>query len=525
MTNKLVLLSLTVNAILFCSYMFSLNPEINRGRFTVEEDCVLMAAVKEYGQNFHNFPTNLLPGRDTVQIRSRYNNVLKHVGKREHWSLEHDITLNELVAKYGESNWAKIAQEIRFHNRTSCRSRYTTIVKFLKKHPNSKIEDVPRRKRAFSTNVTADNWMETIIKEKHRDFGDENDDDDDYTYAKDRTYSNVSSNVIGSAYYKYFRYAYNFRFGERIIANENIFENLQIVCQLLDVSDSTDFVLPRENFDGSFSDYITYSIEVPRITLECEFANSLHQMGKNDFTFPINLNTIIGLRAFVILFESDELIQRKGPRDMFGQLLVPKSEPSTSSACHSTNRMHPALHQFRRRFISLFKNAAMLAKATNLTRMKTGPRVKLKRASAFSSTAEAETSATSDVDLVNETIIIYNNESQQRIQELLSTGGSNEIVRVTTVNDNNEWNNANKTSQMMSSPSDEYSIPTQAIDAIAMETDYDYTLETNNGTYQIKVLNSNHTDDESALGTLKRERECIDKLSTMHSSTKTPRNQ
>lgn len=65
--------------------MFSLHPEINRAPFTVDEDCILMAAIKEYGCNYREFPTNLLPGRNMRQIRERYNNVLKHVNVREHW--------------------------------------------------------------------------------------------------------------------------------------------------------------------------------------------------------------------------------------------------------------------------------------------------------------------------------------------------------------------------------------------------------------------------------------------------------
>lgn len=500
----------------FRRYMFSLNPDINRGRFTVEEDCVLMAAVKEYGQNFNNFPPNLLPGRSTVQIRSRYNNVLKHVGKREHWTLEHDVHLMTLVAKHGESDWARISEEIRFHNRTSCRSRYMTIAKFLKKHPASKVEDVPRRKRAFSTNVTADNWMETIIKEKHRDLVEDNDDTDDFTYTKDRTYSAVTANVIGTSYYKYFRYAYNFRFGERTMANENLFENLQIVCQLLDASDLRNRALISDDFDDSLSDYVTCSTEVPRITLESDFAHSLLQMARHNFTFPINLNTIVGLRAFVVLFESDELVERKGPRNMFGQLLMPKEEPSTSDGARSTSRRHPALDQFRQRFISLFKNTAMLAKVSDLTVTKSGPRVKLKRASVFPRSLHAamrtETATTSAAPVVSETIIICNNESQQRIENLLTSSDSLETLRTVRGNDN-DWDVSgrppeNELTVLQTVPMDDYPMPIQSPGAT--DSDYDYELKTNSGTYQIKVL-SDASDDKPDLAKLKRERDSVDK--------------
>lgn len=67
--------------------MFSIKPGIVKNKFTVEEDCLIMAAVKEYGhQNFQKFPRNLLAGRTSIQIRNRYKNVLRFVGHTRSWN-------------------------------------------------------------------------------------------------------------------------------------------------------------------------------------------------------------------------------------------------------------------------------------------------------------------------------------------------------------------------------------------------------------------------------------------------------
>lgn len=153
---------------LYNRYMFSLKPTIKRDKFTVEEDCVLMAAVQKYETNFKLFPPNLLPGRNLVQIRNRYNNVLQYNGKARSWTPEDDQKLLDLVEKIGTKNWAQISTELQGHSRLSCRTRYTTIVKFLEKHPEATVADVTRKKRKTSSTVTTDNWMETIIQEKKK---------------------------------------------------------------------------------------------------------------------------------------------------------------------------------------------------------------------------------------------------------------------------------------------------------------------------------------------------------------------
>lgn len=346
----------------FSRYMFTLNPEINRSPFTVEEDCILMAAIKEYGTNFRGFPTNLLPGRNMKQIRSRYNNVLKHVNVREHWTEEHDKKLMKLVEQFGTSEWVKIADEMVSHSRTSCRQRYQTIQKFLDKNPDKTIADVPRRKRAFSTNVTTENWMETIIEAKNFDSIEMDDDcqnDCSETPTKSKTKTTKDSqnqqrmhsnaitkpSIYNMQYYDFLKYSFDFKLGKTITASDTLFENVQIACQLLQAP-----TLPRriDIFNASFSRYVTIRNDIKKVQLEPDLLHSLIQLGKNDFLFPVNMNTILGMRALTIMFEDKNSNKKKSAVEAV------KSERSGLG--------HDALNLFKMRFRSMFNHTAKLAK-------------------------------------------------------------------------------------------------------------------------------------------------------------------
>lgn len=345
--------------------MFTLNPEINRAPFTVEEDCILMAAIKEYGLNYSDFPTNLLPGRSMKQIRSRYNNVLKFVNVREHWTEHHDEKLVELVDRYGTSEWAKISEELVSHTRTSCRQRYTTIQKFLRKHPDKTISDVPRRKRAFSTNVTTDNWMEAIIEAKNFDSIEAASEDESERDVAEKNCKTKKSQQTGvgksalysTAYFDFFKYSFNFKFGETIPGSDALFENIQIACQLLQAP-----ALPRQIdvSDVSFSSYVTMQNNSKKVRLEPDLLQSLIQLGKNDFLYPVNLNTILGLRGLTLMFET---VDKK------------KAPPKRIKREANTAENHDALNLFKMRFNSIFKHSAAIA---NLQRTSTSVSLRLR---------------------------------------------------------------------------------------------------------------------------------------------------
>lgn len=357
-----------------------------------------MAAIKEYGTNYQNFPTNLLPGRNMKQIRNRYNNVLKLVKTREHWSELHDFKLMELVGKYGTMNWVKVSEEMVNHSRTSCRQRYTTIKKFLEKHPNTTVADVPRRKKAFSTNVTTENWMETIIQAKNSQFESINtfseDEEEDDNNEPKRTTIMTQESIHNTPFYDYFKYSFNFKFGDAIEGSHALFENVQTACQLLQAPN-----IPKDIniYDPSFSSYVTLSSCIEKVQLEPALLRSLLETGKNDFLYPVNLNTILGWRGLVMMFETTK---RKNNSEQ-----NIKCEPNTADG-------QGALELFKTRFKSIFKQTAQVAKLKRTftsVSVRLGADKKRKRpitSGIVASTATATATSTSTTDFHNNQTIV-----------------------------------------------------------------------------------------------------------------------
>lgn len=127
---------------------------------------MLLAAVKEYGTKFACIPKTLFPNRSTVQLRSRYNNTIKDRHKYQPWTVEDDRRLVEFVTQHGTSAWLECERFLgNKHSRISCRTRFCTIQKHLKKHPNSDIESVPRRKQyTYAHDVTSENWCKKVLE-------------------------------------------------------------------------------------------------------------------------------------------------------------------------------------------------------------------------------------------------------------------------------------------------------------------------------------------------------------------------
>lgn len=240
--------------------MFSLRPEIKKHKFTIEEDCIIMAGIKEFGKQFNKFPPYLLPGRSTLQIRNRYNNVLKFVGKTATWTLAHDEILLEQVKQHGTSNWAEIAKLLP-HTRTSCRSRYTTVSTYLQNNPGSSLKDVRRRNQIQSTNVTEDNWMETIIR------------------IKSDKQSDSSSKIPKpkSQFFEYLKYSYDLKFEPLRNPDDRVTSSTHMVCQLLRnrICPQNFRMLHSSDAKHCNLQYLNFNGEIPEIEMPTAWCTAL----------------------------------------------------------------------------------------------------------------------------------------------------------------------------------------------------------------------------------------------------------
>ncbi|XP_043656454.1 snRNA-activating protein complex subunit 4 [Drosophila teissieri] len=143
-------------------YYYVLHPRISHEAFTTKEDMMLFAAVEEYNGKFHCFPRSLFPNRSLTQLRTRYHNVLAQRNKTDSWSVQDDTRLMSFVTQYGASQWLNCATFLGNHTRTSCRTRFLVIKKFLEQNPNAKVEDLPRRRSKKVSLVNSDNWAQRL---------------------------------------------------------------------------------------------------------------------------------------------------------------------------------------------------------------------------------------------------------------------------------------------------------------------------------------------------------------------------
>lgn len=316
-------------------YMFTLKPGIKKEKFSTEEDCILMAAVQEYGSNFSNMPSNLLPGRTLVHLRNRYNNVLKLVGKTSAWTTEEDEAMMKMVEEFGTSSWAKIADILKTHTRFSCRTRHKTIQQFLERNPTMTIKDVPRKKKSTSSNITEDNWMENIIRIKREKESPRK------PLFMGKSFREKLSKENRSCY-DYFKYSFNFDYGEILVPSNSASNSIVISASILDFTfNQREFTLKKSRF----SPQQVCALKSFNVKLEYEWVQQLLDLRQKQFYFPPNWSTVLGMRGISLIYSEDEENNEEEEADDEGKL--------TELASTSLD-FKEALASFRKRFFSIF---------------------------------------------------------------------------------------------------------------------------------------------------------------------------
>ncbi|KAF1426317.1 snRNA-activating protein complex subunit 4, partial [Spheniscus magellanicus] len=111
----------------------SVDPSLKKGPWTPEEDAMLLAAVKKYGErDWYKIRTEV-PGRSDAQCRDRYLKALHCDVKKGKWSLEEEEQLIELVQKHGLGHWSKIASELPHRTGSQCLSKWKLMIGSKKK--------------------------------------------------------------------------------------------------------------------------------------------------------------------------------------------------------------------------------------------------------------------------------------------------------------------------------------------------------------------------------------------------------
>ncbi|CCF59423.1 hypothetical protein KAFR_0H00130 [Kazachstania africana CBS 2517] len=151
----------------------SLDPNLKKGRWTKEEDELLVKAYEKHGSHWLSVSMEIA-GRTEDQCAKRYIEVLGPTskGRLREWTVEEDLALISKVKKYG-TKWRKISSEMTFRPSLTCRNRWRKIItlvvrnraseeitKAVKENKNidlTKMNPIPSSKSASALSDFTDN--------------------------------------------------------------------------------------------------------------------------------------------------------------------------------------------------------------------------------------------------------------------------------------------------------------------------------------------------------------------------------
>ncbi|XP_064153613.1 snRNA-activating protein complex subunit 4 isoform X6 [Anguilla rostrata] len=131
-----------------------LDPTVRKGPWTKEEDEMLLKAVTKYGVRDWWKIRNEVPGRTDAQCRERYLDCLSEDVKKGRWSPEEEAMLINLVRKYGAGRWSKIASEMPNRIDSQCLQKW----KIMTGYPRCRLSRwTPRKNNEKSNKGTVRN--------------------------------------------------------------------------------------------------------------------------------------------------------------------------------------------------------------------------------------------------------------------------------------------------------------------------------------------------------------------------------
>lgn len=304
-----------------------------KGIFTTLENRVIMDFVAKYGEDFDKLSKYKLPGRSVTQIKNHYNNALRQKGEFLPWTHEEDKQLVEFVEQNGTNDWRSIADILKTHSRLSCRTRFMTISKFLKRNPECSLRDVPSKPKKITSVLKAKALTDADVEEMSTEVV--------ITSTKDSLAVLEKFKRDQPDLFHLVKGTFNFDMSNREL-NVN-HEKVQILSFLFDVDDKRVVQRKPHAFTPSQVTVLkeVFSLQYDQNLLREMLYAKIH----TQFLMPPNYNTVIGLRATVIKIHEEFEIQGNSPE------IVNQSEEYRTS-----------LVKFQKLYLSLFYWSAMLSK-------------------------------------------------------------------------------------------------------------------------------------------------------------------
>jgi hypothetical protein len=115
----------------------SLDPDINRGKWTLKEDAKLTKGVKKHGVNNWAAVAALVPGRIQIRCRQRWAKSLDPDINRGKWTPDEDTKLTEALTEHG-NNWVQVATMVPGRTNHQCRHRWAKCLDPTIEHTKGK---------------------------------------------------------------------------------------------------------------------------------------------------------------------------------------------------------------------------------------------------------------------------------------------------------------------------------------------------------------------------------------------------
>lgn len=133
-------------------WVSSLDPNLRKGKWTKEEDDLLVSAYKRHGPQWQKVASEI-DGRNDDQCSKRYTEVL-HSDTKERlkpWRMDEDLTLIDGVKQYG-TKWRTISNSLPGRPSLTCRNRWRKIMTDIAK--NSACEEIKKAVGVLDKNGT-----------------------------------------------------------------------------------------------------------------------------------------------------------------------------------------------------------------------------------------------------------------------------------------------------------------------------------------------------------------------------------
>jgi hypothetical protein len=110
----------------------SINPSIKKGAWEPFEDQKLIEGMRQFGKQWSRIASQFFSNRNAKQIRDRYTNYLDPVINKGKFSPEEDLQILDLYKRFG-NKWSLIKQFVPGRSSDSIKNRFNSSIKRNKK--------------------------------------------------------------------------------------------------------------------------------------------------------------------------------------------------------------------------------------------------------------------------------------------------------------------------------------------------------------------------------------------------------